>query len=57
MPEKALKKLNSYILPEWKVCFFTSLLIGLLAHLYKITNWLPNWDSLVFRYDSHRSIN
>ena len=56
MPEKALKKLNSYILPEWKVCFFTALFVGLLAHFYKITNWLPNWDSLVFRYDEQNMI-
>ena len=51
MPEKALKKLNTYILPQWKVCFFAAFAIGLIAHLYKIANWLPNWDSLVFRYD------
>ena len=56
MPEKALKKLNSHILPQWKVCFFSALVVGLLAHLYKITNWLPNWDSLVFRYDSQNMI-
>lgn len=57
MPEKALKKLNSYILPEWKVCFFTALFIGLFAHFYKITNWLPNWDSLVFRYDEQNMVS
>ncbi len=51
LPEKLLKKLNSYILSLWKVCFFASILTGLLSHLYKITSWLPNWDSLVFRYD------
>ena len=51
MPEKVLKKLNSHILPQWKACFFTALFVGFMAHLYKITNWLPNWDSLVFRYD------
>lgn len=56
MPEKILKKLNDYILPEWKICFITAVLTGLLAHLYKITNWLPNWDSLVFRYDSQNMI-
>ena len=56
LPEKALKKLNEYILPQWKVCFFGALLAGLMAHLYKITNWLPNWDSLVFRYDSQNMI-
>lgn len=56
LPEKMLKKVNSYILPAWKICFFSAILVGLLAHLYKITNWLPNWDSLVFRYDSQNMI-
>lgn len=56
LPEKVLKKLNQYILPEWKTCFFASVVVGLFAHLYKITNWLPNWDSLVFRYDSQNMI-
>lgn len=56
MPEKTLKKLNAYILPQWKVCFLAALLTGIFAHLYKITNWLPNWDSLVFRYDSQNMI-
>ena len=56
LPEKVLKKLNTYILPQWKVCFVTALIVGLMAHLYKITNWLPNWDSLVFRYDSQNMI-
>lgn len=51
LPEKALKKLNTHILPQWKICFFAAIIFGLLAHLYKITSWLPNWDSLVFRYD------
>lgn len=56
MPEKALKKLHTSVLPQWKVCFFASVIVGLLAHIYKITNWLPNWDSLVFRYDSQNMI-
>ena len=56
MPEKVLKKFNTYILPQWKVCFFASLIVGFIAHLYKITNWLPNWDSLVFRYDSQNMV-
>lgn len=56
MPDKVLKKINTYILPEWKVCFYSALIIGLIAHIYKITNWLPNWDSLVFRYDSQNMI-
>ena len=56
MPEKVLKKLNDYILPEWKACFFAALLTGVFAYFYKIANWLPNWDSLVFRYDSQNMI-
>ena len=56
MPEKVLKKLSVSVLPQWKVCFFASILAGLFAHLYKITNWLPNWDSLVFRYDGQNMI-
>ena len=56
VPEKVLKKLNEHILPQWKICFFAALITGLVAHLYKITNWLPNWDSLVFRYDSQNMI-
>ena len=57
LPEKALRKLYRYILPQWKVCFISALVIGLMAHLYKITNWLPNWDSLVFRYDAQNMIS
>ncbi len=56
MPEKILKKLNSFILPQWKTCFFTALLVGFIAHFYKISNWLPNWDSLVFRYDAQNML-
>jgi len=52
VPENAFKKLKQMILPEWKVCFFSAFVFGLIAHLYKITSWLPNWDSLVFRYDA-----
>ena len=57
MPEKTLKKLNAKILPEWKACFIAALLVGLFAYLYKITNWLPNWDSLVFRYDEQNMVS
>ena len=56
MPEKTLKKLNERILPQWKICFFSAVIIGLFAHFYKITNWLPNWDSLVFRYDPQNMV-
>ncbi|MBO5136412.1 MAG: glucosyltransferase domain-containing protein [Clostridia bacterium] len=56
MPEKVLRKLKESILPQLWVCFFSALVVGLIAHLYKITNWLPNWDSLVFRYDSQNML-
>ena len=56
MPDKTLRKLNEKILPQWKVCFFTAIIVGLLAHIYKITGWLPNWDSLVFRYDPQNMV-
>lgn len=56
MPEKVFRKINERILPQWKICFLVSLAVGFLAHLYKITNWLPNWDSLVFRYDPQNMI-
>ncbi len=56
MPEKFFKKLNAYILPQWRVCFLASIIVGLIAHLYKITGWLPNWDSLVFRYAAQNMI-
>ncbi len=56
LPEKILKKLNSKILPQWKFCFWAAIIVGLIAHGYKILNWLPNWDSLVFRYDSQNMI-
>lgn len=57
LPEKVLKKLNSKMLPQWKTAFIAGIIVGLLAHLYKITNWLPNWDSLVFRYDSQNMLS
>ena len=56
MPEKVFKKINMSILLQWRVCFFSAFIVGMIAHLYKITNWLPNWDSLVFRYDSQNMI-
>ena len=57
MPEQIINKIKKSILPQWKVCFIWALIMGLCAHLYKITNWLPNWDSLVFRYDSQNMIS
>ena len=56
LPETVFKKIYAKIKPHWKACFWAALLAGVLAHFYKITNWLPNWDSLVFRYDGQNMI-
>jgi len=57
MPEKILGKLKNRILPQYWICFYCALAAGLAAHLYKLTGWLPNWDSLVFRYDSQNMVS
>ena len=57
MPEQIMNKIKKSILPQWKVCFISALIMGLIAHLYKITNWIPNWDGLVFRYDAQNMIS
>ena len=57
MPEQIINKLKKNILPQYKACFIWALIMGLCAHLYKITNWLPNWDSLVFRYDPQNMLS
>lgn len=57
LPEQMIAKIKKNILPQWKVCFVSAIIAGLIAHLYKITNWLPNWDSLVFRYDPQNMIS
>ena len=56
MPEEIIGKFKKNILPQWKMCFWSAFVFGLVAHLYKITNWLPNWDSLVFRYDAQNMV-
>ena len=51
LPEEWMGNMKKRILPQWTRCFVAALVFGLIAHLYKMTNWLPNWDSLVFRCD------
>ena len=52
LPENIFRKIKNSIPRQWMVCFVSALIVGFIAHFYKLTNWLPNWDSLVFRYDS-----
>ncbi len=56
LPETIIRKLKSSIPRQWRVCFFAALLVGFVSHFYKITNWIPNWDSLVFRVNSQNMI-
>ena len=56
MPEQLFEKLKKNIPLQWKVCFAFAIAVGLFAHAYKLTNWLPNWDSLVFRYDPQNMV-
>ena len=56
VPENVFKKWRATIAPQWWVCFWAAIAVGLTAHLYKITGWLPNWDSLVFRHDPQNMV-
>lgn len=56
MPEQVIGKIKKSVQPQWKMCFFAALIMGFIAHFYKITNWIPNWDSLVFRYDAQNMV-
>ncbi len=56
MPENVFRKVKQNIPSPWKTCFWAATVVGLIAHIYKMTNWLPNWDSLVFRYDAQNML-
>lgn len=46
MPETMIAKLFHCIKREWKFAFLSAFFIGLLTHLYRLTNFLHNWDSI-----------
>lgn len=50
MPEQIFKIWKKRIKLEWKYAFVTTAFVGLLAHMYKFANHLPNWDSLMDAY-------
>ena len=52
MPEQIIRNIKKNIPEQWKICLLSAMIMGFAAHLYKLANWLPNWDSLVFRYDA-----
>lgn len=49
MPIEIFEKVRKRIKPTWKTAVISVFVFGLAAHFYRMTNWLPNWDSLVFR--------
>ena len=51
-PEQFFATVKKRIRREWVVCFVSTFVFGFIAHFYKFVNWLPNWDSIVFRYDA-----
>ena len=48
---------NKKIRAEWKLAFKASFIIGLLTHVYKFTNTLPNHDALYNAYCDQNMIN
>ena len=37
---------RNHVKNSWKTAFFSAIVFGLIAHLYKFTNYLPNHDAL-----------
>ena len=59
MPEKFLMKiwnrLRNHMEIKWAVG--STFIVGLIAHMYKFTNHIPNWDSLMdYYYPTHNMI-
>ena len=46
-----LRRCGEKLKTTYIFAFCGALFFGLIAHFYKLTNWLPNWDALVFRHD------
>lgn len=42
--------------PQWKIAFIATMVVGLLVHMYKFTNNLPNHDSLLNFYSSQNMV-
>lgn len=52
MPEEFFSKWKMMIKKEWKIAFFSAVVIGFLTHMYVFTNMLPNHDGLINIYNS-----
>lgn len=56
-PENLYQYLKQRIKKEWCISFMAVIVLGLITHLYKFTNNLPNWDSLNNFYSSQNTIH
>ncbi|TMN21635.1 glucosyltransferase domain-containing protein [Lentibacillus cibarius] len=54
MPEEIFSKIKAGIKREWKIAFFSTVIIGFLTHMFVLTNMLPNHDGLVNIYSSQK---
>lgn len=52
MGSEILQFYNEKIKKTWKLAFFSAFFLGLLVHIYKFTNLLPNADALYNFYSS-----
>lgn len=52
MPEDILEKIKKGIKKEWKISFFSTIIIGFLTHMYIFTNRIPNHDGLINIYNT-----
>lgn len=56
-PEQVLKQIRSKIKRKWKISFWAAIFFGLFAHIYKFTNFIPNWDSLLNLYTNQDKLD
>lgn len=54
MGTELLSLYRKQIKKTWKIAFFSAFILFLLIHLYKITNYLPNHDTLYNFYSNQR---
>ena len=50
MSEKLVEFYRQKIKKSWKIAFVSTFIAGLLVHIYKFTNTLPNHDSVMNYY-------
>lgn len=56
-PEQIAEKMKEKFTKERMLVFFSVLLLGVLAHGYRLVNNIPNWDGLVNRYHDQNMID